>query len=291
VTAAERVQLARQLVEQAYRIAAKNPPLYRAISRSGESEIEVSQTLPESSDIVSEAWLLATELHEPTPSAQAYPHAEHRQLKRVVPTRCRRLRLDSTHVDSDLVELMEEPTGGHNHGRLDGKPLSTESMVVADVLASGGWSIRTLADPSRPARGDVSPETQTRVRELLVAQERERLSRWRFPGSTKELLRGAVRRLPASIDGETIARVTGIHPRTIRSWRMYTLSAANPLRVQARASTQQDTLNRIAAMESRLDEILRLTAETAERLRERFPTNADVTAAVDTFIERAQVPA
>lgn len=50
-------------------------------------------------------------------------------------------------------------------------------------------------------------------------------------------------------------------------------------------------LERIEAMQSQLAEILRLTADTAERIRERFPLDSEVTEAVDAFLERAQVPA
>jgi hypothetical protein len=65
--------------------------------------------------------------------------------------------------------------------------------------------------------------------------------------------------------------------------------AAEEARIMA-TPTQQTALERIDAMQAKLDTILRLTAETAERIREQFPTNAEVSAAVDTFLDTAQEP-
>jgi predicted transcriptional regulator len=46
-------------------------------------------------------------------------------------------------------------------------------------------------------------------------------------------------------------------------------------------------IERLDQLERRLDEIARDTADTAERIRERFPNNQEVAEAVETFLGEA----
>lgn len=48
---------------------------------------------------------------------------------------------DFTIEDDDFASLMEEPPGGHNHGRMDGYTLDTQEMVTADFRYAGGFGI------------------------------------------------------------------------------------------------------------------------------------------------------
>lgn len=44
----------------------------------------------------------------------------------------------------DFVALMEEPSGGHNHGRLDGNTLDTDESVAFGFRFNGGWHVADI---------------------------------------------------------------------------------------------------------------------------------------------------
>lgn len=56
----------------------------------------------------------------------------------------------------DYASLMEEPSGGHNHGRMDGNTLDTDESVAFGFRFDGGWHVADIRSNKDEAGGLVS---------------------------------------------------------------------------------------------------------------------------------------
>ena len=74
----------------------------------------------------------------------------------------------------DLEEVMQEPASGHNHGRMDGFDLDTESWQAYDVRYEGGFGINTEASGHLGTKGNPRG-TALQAGEYVDADELERL--------------------------------------------------------------------------------------------------------------------
>jgi hypothetical protein len=81
---------------------------------------------------------------------------------------------------SELAELMQEPAGGTNHGRLSttspehggaSAPLDSVSAQAAEFLRSGGWSLVTSGPGARGVGGEWQRRGGTTHRGVLRADE------------------------------------------------------------------------------------------------------------------------
>jgi hypothetical protein len=91
----------------------------------------------------------------------------------------------------------------------------------------------------------------------------------------------------AQLDKASLRRVLRCHPRTIDRLIRY---AASDLNMEESNVVDITTARRIARMEQTLSETHALIADIALRLKERWPTNAEVANAVDEFVAEALEP-
>ena len=135
----------------------------------------------------------------------------------------------------DYASLMEEPAGGHNHGRMDGNTLDTDESVAFGFRFDGGWHVADIRSNKEEAGGLVSHRGVLAPAEYVDPDVLRTMVEEEFGFSlddvasvyTTKRLRHDQRQLRGDIDARVLAlsrsganmaqlaNVLGINPRTM----------------------------------------------------------------------------
>jgi hypothetical protein len=218
---------------------------------------------------------------------------------------------ETAHTDPEIEAFMVGNAAGHGRRRtwertLNGPQVQWSDLQTYHGMPEGSFSIEgdarvTGAPPGRPTSGHL--DVVEIASELLAAQERLAFL-WptiigvgRFRELTQRKRERAVRAVllaeMTNLNMQAVADVAGL-PSLATLYRLRTdgqglLRAAEFYKSFMEAITvltqQTQVLEAIERVERKLDRVIADCAETAARLRERFPNDAEVAEAVDRFLD------
>lgn len=159
-------------------------------------------------------------------------------------------------------------------------------VVLVDLLTHDGWSITDVASGESDGRKPISDELETREALAEVASLDELhnalKTHWKRRSPDQDRLVRALPNTLRRLSPRVAARSLSVHESTVEKLKA--------------KSTKEDAevtqvLEELRAMRAELAEVREDTAETrrvaletAQRIRERFPTDAEVTSAVDELL-------
>lgn len=196
--------------------------------------------------------------------------------RRLLPNRKPRLRADQKHdlrifpryehLDPAEAELLQPDSG----------------FRIIETGATG-------APAHRPKKGVQDSDLITREEWASLMRVRERIAknpwivravRWRelTPKKQERLCQALYLAEMQNVNIDAFVRDSAWKKRTVYDLRKYGQEVRKKLMLQA------ETLERIKRLEHKLDQLLATCDDTAQRVREQFPNDAEVSQAVDRFL-------